>query len=149
MTVLCDSPLGPLGADAADGRIARLRWGAGTLTDGPLADHLRQELLAYFAGDLTAFTVPLAISGTAFQRAFLAALTDIPHGETRTYGDLATRLQVSAQAIGQACGANPIPILIPCHRVLGAASLGGFSGPHGVEDKVALLRLERAAGVLI
>lgn len=148
-TILNDSPLGPLGADANDGRITRLRWGQGTLTDGALADLLREELAAYFAGRLTAFTVPLAITGSAFQRAFLTALTRIPYGQTRTYGDLAAGLGVSAQAIGQACGANPIPVLIPCHRVLGAQGLGGFSGPLGVEDKVALLRLEGAAGLLI
>ncbi|SHE84313.1 methylated-DNA-[protein]-cysteine S-methyltransferase [Loktanella atrilutea] len=148
-TILHDSPLGPLGADAKDGCITRLRWGPGTLTEGALADLLRTELAAYFAGRLTAFTVPLAITGSAFQRAFLTALTRIPYGQTRTYGDLAAGLAVSAQAIGQACGANPIPVLIPCHRVLGAQGLGGFSGPRGVEDKVALLRLEGAAGLLI
>ena len=149
MTVLCDSPLGPLGADAQDGRVTRLRWGGGTLNVGPLADQLRTELRDYFAGMRTVFTVPLAIRGTTFQQAFLTALTDIPFGETRTYGDLAACLGVSAQAIGQACGANPIPILIPCHRVLGATGLGGFSGPRGIEDKVALLRIERAGGLLI
>ena len=149
MTVLCDSPLGSLGADARDGRIRRLRWGAGTLADGALADRLRAELSDYFAGTLTRFTVPLEIAGSAFQRAFLTALTEIPFGQTRTYGDLARQLHVSAQAIGQACGANPLPILIPCHRVLGADSLGGFSGPRGIEDKIALLRLEGAGGLLI
>ena len=146
---LYDSPLGPLGADRSENGINRLGWGPGTLTSGPLADRLRSELAAYFAGTLTRFTVPLALTGSAFQRAFLTALTDIPFGETRTYGDLATTLGVSAQAIGQACGANPIPILMPCHRVLGASGLGGFSGPRGIEDKVALLRLEGAAGLLI
>ena len=73
----------------------------------------------------------------------------IPHGETRTYGDLARDLGAPAQAVGQACGANPVPILIPCHRVLGRNGLGGFSAPGGVETKVALLRLEGAAGLLI
>ena len=149
MSVLCDSPLGPLGADAKDGRITRLRWGPGNLRAGSLADRLRDELAAYFAGRLTRFSVPLNIAGTAFQQAFLTALTDIPFGQTRTYGELALQLGVSAQAIGQACGANPIPILIPCHRVLGARDLGGFSGPRGIEDKVALLRHEGAAGLLI
>ena len=149
MSVLCNSPLGPLGADAEDGRITRLRWGPGDLRAGSLADRLRDELAAYFAGRLTRFSVPLNIAGTAFQQAFLTALTDIPFGQTRTYGELALQLGVSAQAIGQACGANPIPILIPCHRVLGARDLGGFSGPRGIEDKVALLRHEGAAGLLI
>ena len=66
-----------------------------------------------------------------------------------TYGDLAKDLATPAQAIGQACGANTIPIIIPCHRVLGANNLGGFSGGTGIEDKVALLRHEGAAGLLI
>ena len=94
------------------------------------------------------FDLPLDL-GTGFQRAFLAALIASPCGETRTYGDLARALGVSAQAIGQACGANRIPILIPCHRILGATGLGGYSGMGGVETKVALLRLEGAAGLLI
>lgn len=76
-------------------------------------------------------------------------MQDIPLGETRTYGDLARDLSVPAQAIGQACGANPIPVIIPCHRILGSSGLGGFSGAGGVETKVWLLRHEGAAGLLI
>ncbi|MCB1350992.1 MAG: MGMT family protein, partial [Maritimibacter sp.] len=68
---------------------------------------------------------------------------------TRTYGEIAADLGASAQAVGNACGANPIPILIPCHRVLGATGLGGYSGAGGIETKVALLRLEGAGGLLI
>ncbi|MBS1300873.1 methylated-DNA--[protein]-cysteine S-methyltransferase [Loktanella sp. SALINAS62] len=147
--VLADSFVGPLGADATDGQITRLIWGAGSLADGDLADHLRDELSGYFAGRLQRFTVPMALPGTTFQQAFLRALCDIPFGQTRTYGALARQLGVSAQAIGQACGANPLPILVPCHRVLGADTLGGYSGPGGVEGKVALLRLEGAGGLLI
>jgi methylated-DNA-[protein]-cysteine S-methyltransferase len=73
----------------------------------------------------------------------------IPFGETRTYGDLAKDLGVPAQAIGQACGANPVPVIVPCHRILGASGLGGFSAPGGVETKVALLKHEGAASLLI
>ena len=148
--ICADSVVGPLGADATDGAVTRLIWGrSGTLTEGPLHAQLRQEMAAYFAGTLTRFTVPLDPGGNAFQQRFLAALSAIPYGETRTYGDLAQELTVSAQAIGQACGANPIAILIPCHRVLGANGLGGYSGAGGIEAKVALLRLEGAAGLLI
>jgi methylated-DNA-[protein]-cysteine S-methyltransferase len=144
------SLVGPLGADAKDGAITRLIWGArGNLTEGRLHEQAQAELAAYFAGELTCFAVPLAPRGTAFQQDFYAALCAIPHGETRTYGDLAKLLGVSAQAIGQACGANPIAILIPCHRVLAANGLGGYSGAGGIEAKVALLRLEGAAGLLI
>ncbi|SFR33390.1 methylated-DNA-[protein]-cysteine S-methyltransferase [Yoonia tamlensis] len=148
--ICATSPVGPLGADAENGAITGLVWGrAGTLTQGALFDLTRAELAAYFAGDLTAFSMPLAPRGTPFQKIFYAALCAIPYGETRSYGDLAKQLNVSAQAIGQACGANPIPILIPCHRVLGAQGLGGYSGAGGVDAKVALLRLEGAAGLLI
>ncbi len=149
--MICEaSPVGPLGADAEDGAITRLIWGrGGTLTQGALHDQLRDEMAAYFAGHLKKFTVPLAPRGGAFQQEFYTALCAIPYGETRTYGDLAADLGVSAQAIGQACGANPIAILIPCHRVLAANGLGGYSGAGGIEAKVTLLRLEGAAGLLI
>jgi len=149
MTVV-QSPVGPLGADSDGQAITALIWGrAGSLTEGLLADQFSAEVTAYFAGDLTDFTLPLAPRGNAFQQRFYAALCAIPYGETRTYGELAKDLGVSAQAIGQACGANPIAILIPCHRVLGADSLGGYSGAGGIEAKVTLLKLEGAAGLLI
>ena len=148
--VLIDSPFGGLGFDTLDGAVTALHWGqAGTLAPCALADQVAKEIAAYFAGELLAFTIPLAPRGSDFQQRFYASLCAIPYGETRTYGDLAAELDVSAQAIGQACGANPIAILIPCHRVLAANSLGGFSGFGGVEAKVALLRLEGAAGLLI
>ena len=131
------------------GAIVRLRWGRGGEDSSALLDTAKAQLEAYFAGRLTAFDLPLAPGGGEFQRAFLDILRAIPFGRTRTYGEIARQMGVSAQAIGQACGANPIPIFIPCHRVLGASGLGGFSGGMGVETKVALLKLERAAGLLI
>lgn len=144
------SPVGPLGAHAVNGAISELVWGqGGNLTEGPLHRQLSAEMAAYFAGELQQFQTPLAPRGSGFQQRFYAALCAIPFGETRTYGDLARDLGVSAQAIGQACGANPIAILIPCHRVLASDGLGGYSGVGGIEAKVALLRLEGAAGLLI
>ncbi len=148
--ICATSPVGPLGADAADGAITDLVWGqGGSLTEGPLHRQIADEMTAYFAGDLTVFKTPVAPRGSAFQHRFYAALCAIPYGETRTYGELAKALGVSAQAIGQACGANPIAIIIPCHRVLAADGLGGYSGAGGIEAKVALLRLEGAGGLLI
>jgi len=144
------SPVGALILRATDGAITAVEWGRVADSDAaPVFDLARAELAAYFARDLTNFTVPLAPGGSEFQQAFHTALCTIPYGETRSYGDLAAELGVSAQAIGQACGANPIPILIPCHRVLGADGLGGYSGAGGVETKVALLKLEGAASLLI
>ena len=145
-----DSPVGPLCLTEVEGAVASL-GGAHTTGggDSPVLRQAKAELQAYFDGSRRRFTVPVRITGSPFQRAFLKALIDIPYGETREYGDLAKALDVSPQAIGQACGANPIPILIPCHRVLSATGLGGYSGAGGVETKVALLRREGAAGLLI
>ncbi|KQB95795.1 cysteine methyltransferase [Loktanella sp. 1ANDIMAR09] len=148
--ICANSPVGAFGADAVDGAVSALHWGRdGTLTEGPLHQQMADELAAYFAGTLRQFRTPVAPRGSVFQQRFYAALCAIPYGETRTYGDLAKTLDVSAQAIGQACGANPIAIIIPCHRVLAANGLGGYSGAGGIEAKVALLRLEGAAGLLI
>ena len=90
--------------------------------------------------------MPLQVDGADFQRAVCAAMSAIPFGETRSYGDIARDLGGAAQPVGNACGANPIPVIIPCHRVLAANGLGGFSGAGGVETKVALVRHEGAAG---
>lgn len=150
MRARMNSPLGPLTLSERDGVITGLDWDAsGDLPSSPVLKAAIAELEAYFAGNLQAFSVPLALQGSAFTKRFLQALIDIPYGQTRTYGDLAAELEVSAQAIGQACGANRIAILIPCHRVLGASNLGGFSGAGGVEAKVELLKLEGAASLLI
>ena len=145
-----DTLIGPLTVDAEDGVIWRLRWGNDP--DGQPTAELSEaldQLRAYFEGRLQRFDLPLWVRGSAFQRAVCDAIFAIPLGETRTYGDLAAELEVPAQAVGQACGGNPIPVIIPCHRVLGAAGLGGFSGQGGVETKVWLLRHERAGGLLI
>jgi len=144
------SPVGPLTIWGGPTGITKLDWEEheGGDASGDLIA-ARDQLEAYFAGTRMAFDLRLTPRGSAFQQDFYAALCAIPYGETRTYGDLAKDLNVSPQAIGQACGANPIPILIPCHRVLGANGLGGFSGAGGVEAKVALLRLKGAASLLI
>ncbi len=150
MLICQSSPVGPLGAHAIEGALTELVWGrSGNLTHGPLYDQISDEMDAYFAGDLKQFRTPVAPRGSTFQQKFYAALCAIPYGETLTYGDLAKDLDVSAQAIGQACGANPIAIIIPCHRVLAADGLGGYSGEGGIDAKVALLKLEGAAGLLI
>ncbi|MFT4151636.1 MAG: methylated-DNA--[protein]-cysteine S-methyltransferase [Paracoccaceae bacterium] len=144
-----DTPLGRLVLTERDGRIVAVEWGGVIEGDGsPLLDRAAAELEEYFAGQRQAFDLPLDL-GPPAQARFLAALLAIPYGHTRTYGDLARDMGMGAQAAGQACGANPLPVLVPCHRVLGASGLGGYSGAGGVETKVALLRLEGAAGLLI
>lgn len=143
------SPVGALTLIAEDGALTALDWRfCRTPPEGVLAN-AADQLEEYFAGERQQFDLPLAPRGSTFQQSFYAALNAIPFGETRTYGELSDQLGVSAQAIGQACGANPLAIFIPCHRVLAANGLGGYSGAGGIETKVALLKLEGAAGLLI
>ncbi len=144
-----DSPVGPITVTVQNGAIVKLDWAVMDGPSDPIADQAISQLSEFFAGKRQVFDLPLAPQVSDFQRKFGQALLAIPFGETRTYGDLSRELGVPAQAIGQACGANPIAIIIPCHRVLGANSLGGFSGAGGVEGKVQLLRLEGAASLLI
>ena len=143
-----ESPYGRLTVTEEDGRIARLAWGGDGRDATPLLAEAASQLAAYFAGSRRAFDLPLSFApGLTGQ--VMRAMCAIPFGETRTYGDLAKELGAPAQAIGQACGANPVPIIVPCHRILGAGGLGGFSAPGGIETKVALLRHEGAASLLI
>ena len=112
--------------------------------DAPLRDALRQ-LRAYFAGALRKFDLPLAPRGTEFQQRVWQALREIPYGETTTYGELARRIgrPTASRAVGAANGRNPLPIVVPCHRVIGSTgSLTGFAG--GLHLKEGLLGLEQA-----
>lgn len=130
--------------------ITKLDWGRAAHEDtATILDEARRQLLAYDAGELEVFDLPLRVNGSDFQRAVCAAMSAIPFGDTCTYGDIAKKLGAPAQAVGGACGGNPIPVIIPCHRVMGAKGLTGFSGAGGVETKVALLRHEKAGGFLI
>lgn len=144
------TPVGPLTVTSNGTAITRVTWDAPEGHDNrpELAEALSQ-LDAYFAGTRKEFGLPLAVEAPDFQVSVCEVMQSIPFGETLTYGDIAKRLGVPAQAVGQACGGNPIPVIIPCHRVLGATSLGGYSGEGGVETKVWLLRHEGAAGLLI
>ena len=144
-----DSPIGPLTLTEQSDAITRLTWDKTGTDHTPLLDEAARQLDLYFAGQLTDFDLPLAPDCTPGQRRFLDALQAIRYGETRTYGELAKTLGISPQAAGQSCGANPIAILIPCHRVTGTGNLGGFSAPGGIETKVQLLKLEGAASLLI
>jgi len=101
------------------------------------------QLTACFEGRLRRFDLPLDW-GTGLHAEVRRAMAAIPWGETRTYGQIAKAVGAPAQAVGQACGANPLPIIIPCHRVTGTHWFGGFSAPGGVETKAALLRHEGA-----
>ena len=144
------SPLGPVTVltDEA-GRLVRVRLPGseaplGGLPAPPgLHDEVHAQLSAYFTGELRRFDLPLRLEGTPFQTAVWEALRTIPWGETRTYGEVAALLgrPRSARAVGAACGRNPLPLLVPCHRVIGShGGLHGFTG--GLDLKRALLRIE-------
>jgi methylated-DNA-[protein]-cysteine S-methyltransferase len=123
--------------------IVGLDWGEGPHgSPTPLLRRARAEIEAFFAGDREGFDLPLAPQGTAFQRRVWRELAAIPKGRVLTYGELAVRLASSPRAIGGACGANPIPIIIPCHRVLARGGLGGYSGAGGLATKTWLLAFE-------
>lgn len=137
-------PFGPVALVERSGMLVGLEWRLPEVQGDSalLAEGLRQ-LEAYFAGRLTRFELPLDW-GNGLNAAVRRAMADIPHGETRTYGQIAKLVGAAPQAVGQACGANPLPIIIPCHRVTGTDWFGGFSAPGGVETKAALLRHEGA-----
>mgnify|MGYP001806012384 CR=1 FL=1 len=142
-----NSPVGPLTVFAEDGVVVAVDWGwpppHSDQPADPLLDRARDQLDAYFDGRLQRFDLPLSPRGTTFQRRVWQAIAAIPFGKVRTYGDLARDLETAPRALGGACGRNPIPIIIPCHRVLGTdGSLGGYSGMDGLETKRFLLRLE-------
>ncbi|MBE1292173.1 MAG: methylated-DNA--[protein]-cysteine S-methyltransferase [Rhodobacteraceae bacterium] len=144
-----DTPTGPMTLTEKDGAIVRAEWESGGTDDTPLLREAAAQLVAYFDDPAQGFDLPLKVEASEFQQRVCDAMLEIPLGETRTYGELSKDLGVPAQAIGQGCGGNPIPVIIPCHRVLGANGLGGFSGLGGVETKVWLLKHERAGGLLI
>ena len=149
------SPLGALTLFEEAGAIIALDWGRAAPDAAPPTPLLRraaEQLQDYFDGTRQSFDLPLAPAGTAFRQRVWAALTRIPAGETRSYLDIAREIGCrSPRAIGQANGANPIPILIPCHRVIAAdGALGGYSGGDGLATKRYLLALEtRAAGATL
>lgn len=142
-----ESPVGPLTITAEDGAITAVDFGPGggsRPNAGLLAD-AAQQLADYFAGTRRDFDLPLSPHGTPFRLRVWAAMQAIPYGETRSYGDLARMLGTAPRAVGGACGANPIPLVIPCHRVTGSGgALGGFSGGAGCDTKRHLLALEGA-----
>jgi methylated-DNA-[protein]-cysteine S-methyltransferase len=113
-----------------------------------LAARAAEQLRAYLANADARFDLPLAVEGTPFQRSLWQALCKIPRGKTRTYGDLAKELNGEARAVGQACGDNRLPVVIPCHRVVAADGIGGFAhatGGYLLEAKRWLLAHEMRA----
>jgi methylated-DNA-[protein]-cysteine S-methyltransferase len=138
------TPIGDLTVSEEEGAIVALDWGwgSGDQAETPLLQRAREQLHAYFDGDLTAFDLPLAPAGTPYRRRVWQALCDIPYGETRSYAAIVAAAGGSPRSVGQANGCNPIPIIIPCHRVVATTHLGGYSGGEGLPTKRYLLSLE-------
>ncbi len=140
-----DSPVGRIRVTEAGGTITLVEW-----TDDPatppttrILQDAAAQLTDYFAGTRTTFSLPLAPEGTDHQQKVWAAMCEIPTGAVRSYGDLAHEIGSSARAVGTACGKNPIPIIVPCHRILSTGGgIGGYSGRGGTETKRQLLDLE-------
>jgi methylated-DNA-[protein]-cysteine S-methyltransferase len=144
------TPTGDVTVFEEDGAIVSLDWGwVPDQTPTPLLERAREQLYAYFDGELRRFDLPLRPAGTTYRRAVWDALCTIPYGETRTYLDIARQAGGSARSVGQANGHNPIPLIIPCHRVVAAGHLGGFSGGEGLETKRWLLALENPTRSLL
>ena len=139
------SPVGQLTIDEEDEAIVAIHWADTPAGNGsPLLTEAARQLDAYFAGKLRHFDLPLAPAGSPFEARVWSAMQLIPYGETRSYGDLAAAVGSAPRPVGGACGRNPIPIVVPCHRVLAKTGMGGYSGQGGLDTKRALLRLEGA-----
>ena len=147
---IIESPIGPLTLVASDAGLQQLRFGVHRPRQGvetanhPILLQTAAQLSEYFAGTRTTFDIPLDMTGTSFQCAVWTLLTEIPYGTTTSYGALAEQLGNAnkSRAVGMANGRNPVAIIVPCHRVIGASgALTGFGG--GLDIKAYLLQLEQ------
>ncbi|TVR83745.1 MAG: methylated-DNA--[protein]-cysteine S-methyltransferase [Rhodospirillales bacterium] len=152
ITSTIHTPIGPLRLDASEGALVGLSWIRGPSAPAaedppsdPLIAAVSAQLQAYFAGQLTDFRFALRPRGSPFQHRIWALLRTIPFGTTLSYAALAARADTAPRAAAAACAANPIPIVIPCHRVIAASgALAGYSGGDGIATKRFLLNLEQA-----
>lgn len=146
LSATVESPLGRLLVSANEDAVLALGWTGQERREpaAPLLAEAVRQLSAYFAGRLTRFDLPLAPEGSSFDQRVRRAMCAIPYGETATYGAIARAIGSSPRAVGGACGRNPVPILIPCHRIVAGAGLGGYSGGEGLTTKAWLLAFEGA-----
>jgi len=140
------SPIDDLTLSEENGRIVSLDWGWSPLSrETPFLRAAKELIDDYFDGLNPDFTLPLEPIGTNFQKKIWRAMCEIPYGETMAYGEIADKVGSHPRAVGAACGRNPIPLLIPCHRVVGKkGKLIGYSGGNGIDTKRYLLDLEQA-----
>lgn len=138
------SPVGDLSIAENDNLIVSIDWGWGSLEEKtPLLEEAKNQIAAYFNGKLKKFDLPILSPGTAYQQQVWEFLQTISFGTTKSYSELAKIIGGSARSIGNANAANPIPIIIPCHRVIGKRTLGGYSGGEGIKTKEYLLNIEK------
>ena len=148
-----ESPLGRLGVQCRDNRVTRLDYLASTfplkVATTAFERQVLKQIAQFFVNSKHHFTLPLDMQGTDFQGRVWHALTGIPAGQTLAYGELAARLGSGARAVGNACRNNPVSIIVPCHRVVSAAGIGGYSGSTGgteIQRKQWLLGHEGIVG---
>ena len=138
------TPVGDITLSEEDGSIVALDWGWGRdQSISPVLADARHQLQAYFDGERSHFALSLAPRGTPYRRRVWQALIDIPPGQTRSYAELAAIAGGSARSVGGAMANNPIPIIIPCHRIVAIGGPGGYSGGDGLPTKRFLLALEQ------
>jgi methylated-DNA-[protein]-cysteine S-methyltransferase len=154
-TLNINTPVGTLSLWSSGEAIIKVSWqenDTGAIIDDPdpVCSEAAREITAYFARTLRNFCVTTSIKGSSLQISVWDAMTKIPFGSVLTYGDIARSIGSEPQAVGTACGQNPIPVIIPCHRIVGAAGkLVGFSGGKGIETKAYLLDHESGQGRLL
>ena len=137
------TPIGGLTVSEENGAIVAVDWGWGRDQDNTLLlVRAREQIHEYFDGERRSFALPFHLSGTAYQRRIWTALSSIPYGNTRTYTEIARIAGGTAQSVGRAKRSNPMPILIPCHRVIREFDIGSYSATYEVMIKRHLLKLE-------
>lgn len=150
-TLIVDTPVGAIGVRTQQEQLIEVEYlgqGVGARKPASAFDReVERQLKAYFRQQDFVFHLPVQSSGTAFQRKVWALMLKIPAGKTRTYGDVARELGSSPRAVGNACRANPLPLVVPCHRIVSANGIGGFAGQRSgekIDIKQWLLQHERA-----
>ena len=144
-----DSPVGRIYIETEDETLVKLEYHSKRQITrhklGKFSAEVKRQIQDYFKSAKTKLTLPITLGGTDFQKKVWAALQNIPVGQTRTYGDISDELQSSPRAVGNACRANPIPLIVPCHRVIARSGIGGFGGKtsgKNIDCKSWLLRHE-------
>jgi len=146
------SPVGRIYVETEDEKLVKLEYHCKkkVTTDklDSFSSQVKKQITHYFRSSKAGFNLPVMLNGTAFQQKVWTAMQKIPSGQTRTYGDISEQLQSSPRAVGNACRANPVPLVVPCHRVIGKSGIGGFGGKtsgRNIDCKSWLLRHEASA----